>query len=121
MAKKCSSKRKDGKPCGAYAITGSKYCATHDPSLAAERAAWRSAGGRNRAIPEGLPAELLTVEDVRKGLAAVIGSTWKQHNKGERSRALCNLYLAVLRTFELGDLADRVAALEARLNERIDG
>ena len=59
--------------------------------------------------------ELLDVEDVRRGLAATIGSTWRLQNTAERSRALCSLYLAALRTFEVSELAERVAALERRL------
>lgn len=98
-------------------MRGSEYCQSHDPALAAERAAWRSAGGKHRAIPEGQPEELLTVEDVRSGLSAVIGSTWRLHNASERSRALCSLYLAALKTFEVGELTDRVSALETRIEE----
>ena len=90
----------------------------HDPGLAAQRAAWRSAGGRARATPEGNPVELLDVQDVRKGLAAVIGSTWELQNTAERSRALCQLYLGALRTFELGEFTERVAALEQVQKER---
>ncbi|MGH2619286.1 MAG: hypothetical protein ACRDHG_01780 [Anaerolineales bacterium] len=101
-------------------VTGSAYCQAHDPTLAAERAAWRRAGGLARTVPEGKPAELSTVEDVRRGLAATIGSTWRQANTPERSRALCSLYLATLRTFELGELTDRVEEIEAEL-ERDNG
>ncbi len=63
----------------------------------------------------------MDAEDVRKGLAATIGSTWRLQNTAERSRALCSLYLAALRTFELGELAERVSALEARLRGMTDG
>ncbi len=70
--------------------------------------------------PEGAPVELLDAEDVRTGLAAVIGSTWRLQNTAERSRALCSLYLAALRTFEVGELAERVAALEQRLGGMTD-
>lgn len=111
-ARRCQGITKAGNPCRAYAIQGSKYCQSHDPGLIAERAAWRSAGGLARAAPEGEPVELLTVEDVRKGIAAAIGSTWKLQNTNERSRALCQLYLAALRTFEVGELANRIDELE---------
>lgn len=115
--KKCAGKTKKGKACRAFSVKGSKYCQAHDPALAAARAAWRKAGGESRATPEGDPVELMGPEDVRTGLAAVIGSTWKLANTGERSRALISGYLAALRTFEVGELEERVAALEEILQE----
>lgn len=120
MAKRCAGTTKAGKPCRGYAIEGSEFCVTHDPEKAAERAAWRAAGGRATKTPEGEPVELLNVEDVRKGLAAVIGSLWKLDNTNERARALVSAYTAALRTFEVGELEERLEAIEARL-EAIDG
>lgn len=61
-------------------------------------------------MPEGDPVELLTPEDVRKGIAAVIGATWEQTNTGQRSRALCALYQAALKTFEILDLQLEILA-----------
>lgn len=119
-SKRCKGLTKSGQGCRSWAVKGSEYCQAHDPSLAAQRAAWRKAGGKARATPEGDPVPLLDAEDVRTGLAAVIGSTWRLQNTSERSRALCQLYLAALRTFELGELAERVAALERRLGGMTD-
>ena len=112
---RCAGKTKAGKPCRGYPVQGSAYCQSHDPELAAERAAWRSAGGRARATPEGAPIDLLSPEDIRTGLGAAIGSTWMLQNSCERSRALCQLYLASLRTFESIDFGERIEALEKRL------
>ncbi len=120
-SKRCKEITRSDQSCRSWAIRGSDYCQAHDPGLAAQRAGWRSAGGKARATPEGDPVELMDAEDVRKGLAATIGSTWRLQNTAERSRALCSLYLAALRTFELGELAERVSALEARLRGMTDG
>lgn len=68
-------------------------------------------------MPEGQPAELVGVENVREGLAAAIGSTWKLANTCERSRALCALYLAALRTIEASEMEQRLRSLEERLGE----
>ena len=119
--KRCKGTTKSGQGCRSWAVKMSDYCQAHDPGLAAQRAAWRSAGGKARATPEGDPVELLNVQDVRRGLAAVIGSTWELQNTAERSRALCQLYLGALRTFELGELTERVAALEQVQKERVNG
>ena len=113
--RRCWGTTKSGEDCRSWAVEDSDYCQAHDPGLAAQRAAWRSAGGKARATPEGDPVELMDAVDVRKGLAAAIGSTWRLQNTAERSRALCQLYLGALKTFEVGELADRVAALERRL------
>jgi len=120
-AKRCSGVTKSGQGCRSWAVKGSDYCQAHDPGLAAQRAAWRKAGGEARATPEGEPVELLNMQDVRQGLSAVIGSTWKLQNTAERSRALCQLYLGALRTFEVGELEQRVAALEKVQEERQNG
>jgi len=121
MSEKCRGTTNAGHPCRAFRINGSDFCQAHDPALAAERAAWRRAGGLARTVPEGTPADLSTPEDVRRGLAAAIGSTWRQANTPERSRALCSLYLAALRTFELIELEDRVAELEQLAGENGHG
>ena len=120
-AKRCKGVTKGGQGCRSWAVKDSDYCQAHDPGLAAQRAAWRSAGGKARTTPEGDPVELLNAQDVRKGLAAVVGSTWKLQNTAERSRALCQLYLGALRTFEIGELEQRVAALEQVQEERQNG
>ena len=57
----------------------------------------------------------MDVEDIRKGWAAAIGSTWQLHNTAERSRARCSLYLAALKTFEVGELDERITQLEDTL------
>ena len=116
-SKRCVGKTLAGKDCRAYAVNGSRYCIAHDPALRAQQAAWRSDGGKARAIQEGKAVELLTVDDVRQGLAAIIGSLWNLHNTNERGRALISAYLAALRTFELIDLAERIAAIELRLED----
>ena len=119
-AKRCKGVTKGGQGCRSWALKSSAYCQAHDPGLEAKRAVWRSQGGKARATPEGDPVELLDAEDVRKGLAAAIGSTWELQNTAERSRALCQLYLAALKTFEVGELAERVAAFERRLGGQTD-
>lgn len=65
--------------------------------------------------------ELLNVQDVRKGLSAAIGSTWELQNTNERSRALCQLYLASLKTFEVGELERRLQTLEMLRQEKANG
>ena len=118
--RRCQGTNKSGEDCRSWAVEDSDYCQAHDPGLAAQRAAWRSAGGKARATPEGAPVALLDADDVRTGLAAAIGSTWELQNTTERSRALCQLYLAALKTFEVGELAERVVALERRLGGMTD-
>jgi hypothetical protein len=70
-------------------------------------------------VGEGIPVELLNVNDVRAGLAAVIGSTWELQNSPERNRVLIAGYKEALATFQVGELEERLVALENLMNEII--
>lgn len=117
MSKKCSDTNKQGDPCGAYAIEGSDYCVYHDPGKAAQRAAWRRSGGRATRKGNGEPVELMDLDGVRQGLAAVIGSLWELSNTAERNRALISAYSEARKMFEVGDLEERMEALEQRIEQ----
>ena len=58
---------------------------------------------------------LASVEDVRQALAALVGETLALSNSVKRNRAAGYLLGLLLRALEVGDLEERVAALEARM------
>lgn len=117
MSKKCKRIKDDGDRCGAWAQTDSEYCIAHDPERAAERQAWRKAGGEARATPEGEPVRVETIGEVLEQAWANLGSTWKQANTGERTRGINSTLGLILKAFEVGELAERVEAIEQRLEE----
>lgn len=118
----CTATTADGKPCGAPALHGRPFCYAHDPDRAAERADARRRGGYNRRTPkatgpDGYPTRLRSVGDVQALLEATLRDTVAQENSGARTQALVRLSLGALKVLELGDLEERLAALEARLEE----
>jgi len=112
---RCAGRRRDGRACGALARPGRLYCFGHDPELAEKRAAGRAAGGRGRS----------TVERARKRLPSDMGSmldrltdAFDDTESGQMSpavaRALSTLSGAIVRVYEIAELALRVRDLEAR-------
>lgn len=117
MSKRCAGKTKAGRPCKAYAVKDSDFCQAHAPELAAERAAWRKSGGEATVTPDGTPIKVKSIEEVLEQAWANLGSTWKQKNTGERTRGINSTLTLILKAFEIGELADRVEALEQRLDD----
>ncbi len=118
----CTATKADGSRCNAQALTGSDLCFTHDPERAQERAAARRRGGHNRRTPKaedpsGYPTRLRSVADVQAVLERALADTWAQENSGARTQALVRLAHGALKALEVGDLEERLAALEARLEE----
>lgn len=114
----CRHQRENGTSCKANAQSGSRFCFFHDPSLAAERASARKAGGiartRRIVLPANLPAKpLRTVTDV----AELLGETINQVRRGEIDLRVSNAigYLSgiLLSAIERSSLEERLAALEA--------
>jgi hypothetical protein len=100
-------------------VSTSNYCFAHDPASARARAASRKKGGRNRRTPDGeLPdgVTLRSVNTIQQVLEQVVGVTLKQSNSARRSRTLGYLLGIALRALEVGELEDRITALEARLS-----
>jgi hypothetical protein len=119
--RQCQLLKAGGEPCRALALPGKTRCIFHDPDMAARRAEGRRRGGKVRSKPAAvLPRStpdlpLRTVADI----AAMLGATINQVRRGELDPKVGNC-LAVLsgqllRALEGGELAQRLAALEARL------
>jgi len=121
VAEKCTFIKPDGQRCGAWSQRESINCFAHDPKLAAKRAAWRKAGGERGPIKNGDPVEARTVGEVQEQLWATLGATWELKNSGERTRALVGVLALLLRTLEVGELEERVKALEMLQRERSNG
>ena len=121
MAEKCTFIKSNGRRCGAWSQRESAFCFAHDPKLAARRAAWRRAGGERGPIKNGDPIEARTVEEIQEQLWATLGSTWQLSNSEPRTRALVGVLALLLRTLEVGELEERVAAIERLLEERQGG
>lgn len=118
----CKATTKSGRMCSAQAVAGGDYCFMHDPARAHERVAARRRGGHNRRTPkavegDGSLSRLRCVADVQEALERALTDTWVQENSGARTQAVVRLCMAALKAIEVGELEERVKALEERLRE----
>lgn len=120
-AGRCQAQTKQGQPCGATPRTGQPFCAFHDPGRAAEQAQARRRGGYNRQTVKAAgvtgPESLRTPAEVQALLEEVLADTRLQENSAQRSRTLISLALAALKALEVGELEERLAALELAYKE----
>jgi hypothetical protein len=113
-----------GDRCNAPSLRGKRLCFAHEPSVAAQRHEARTRGGKSRSKPrQVLP---LTAGDMQLQSAgdvlALLGQTISQVRRGEVDGRIANAvgYLCSvgLRALEGAGLEARLAALEARLQQR---
>jgi len=95
----------------------------HDPRLARERAEARRLGGlrrrREKATSEVYAwGGLGKLREVQRILEVAVVDTLGLENSPARSRTLGYLASLSLKTLEIGELEERVAALERLLSER---
>jgi len=115
----CRARIRSGEPCRIPALKGSKFCFTHDPASGRKRAAARKLGGQNRRVSHHgdaamIPGEVKTLEDANKILAYVLAEVIPMENSIARARLLLALYDSFLKSFEIGELENRIRALEQR-------
>lgn len=116
----CKARTKSGKPCGMRTAKGGRYCFTHDPARARDRAEARRKGGQAQATPhagspETIPADIRTINDARPLLGYVLAELLVMDNSIPRARALLALFDSHVKAFEIGELEARIKALEERL------
>jgi len=119
--KHCKAKTQSGKPCKMRPIKGSDYCFNHDPAAAAQRAVARKRGGESRHNPHAgdlntIPERISNIQDVRRILDYVRNELLTLENSIGRNRELRALSETYMRSFEIGELEERIAALEERFN-----
>jgi hypothetical protein len=118
---RCQAVAKGGKPCPQRALPDGNYCYMHDPALAKERSEARRRGGLNKRVQKASdvdrPARLRSVEDVLRLLEETLADTRLLENGANRSKVFVSIALAALRALEVGQLEERLEALEQRLAE----
>jgi Family of unknown function (DUF5763) len=114
MANRCNATRRDGAPCATPA-RASGYCFAHDPALAAVRADASRRGGHGRSnvarLRTKMPPDL---RDVLDQLLQALEETYGGQLEPRVANAMATLCGAIVRVYELGELAVRVQALEER-------
>jgi hypothetical protein len=115
---RCRGKTAAGQPCG-MKPTASGFCFNHDPARAADRARARRRGGETHRTPhagnpDSIPSDIQTIQDARHILNYVLLELLAADNSIPRNRALLALFDSFVKSLEIGELEDRIAALEQR-------
>lgn len=119
--KRCTATRRDGTPCGGWAIAGSAYCFAHDPERAEKRQAAHAKGGRNSAkvirLRGLMPPRLMPVfEQLETALADTLSGDLEPR-VGSAAATIARAMVAVLIAGEtetrLRQLEEQVRAMEA--------
>lgn len=125
----CRAKNRAGEPCGMAALDGSDFCWTHDPRMAAKRAAARRKGGiASRApsratappsddpVTERLEVSLTDIPAVRSILERVVADEMARPSSTQRTRTVVYALTLAVKSLEVGEIEERIMALEARVN-----
>ena len=117
---RCAFAQPDGRPCRAYPGTDSRFCFWHDPGKADELADARRLGGmrrkRERTVAVAYDfAGLGSVDAIRRLLEIASTDALGLESSIAKIRALIAVAVAAVKLLETGELADRLAALEAAL------
>ncbi len=113
----CKSATEGGEPCRAPPLLDAEFCLMHDPEHAEEMAEARRLGGlrrrREKAVSGAYDIEdLENVPQVRRLLVIAVMDTLGLDNSIARSRALAYLSQVALKMLEVGELEERLKALE---------
>ncbi len=117
MRRQCAYRQQGGEPCRAAPLRDSQFCLMHSPEHAKEVQEARRLGGlrrkREATVIGAYEFEgLSTVDGIRRLLEVAVLDTLGMENSISRSRTLAYLAQVALRTLEVGDLEERIAALE---------
>jgi hypothetical protein len=120
---KCKAKTRTGKPCRMRPLKGSDFCFNHSPEAAAQRAAARKRGGEARhneraGDPAAIPQQINSIQDARRILDFVKDELLVLDNTIARNRALIALHDSIAKSIEIGELEERLKALEERFNAK---
>ena len=113
----CSATTEGGQPCRAPPLLDAEFCFMHDPEHAEEMVEARRLGGlrrrREKAVSGAYDIEdLENVPQVRRLLVIAVMDTLGLENSIARSRALAYLSQVALKMLEVGELEERLKALE---------
>ena len=117
IRRRCAYAKADGQPCQMAPLRDRPYCFAHDPERAEEAADARRLGGLRRrkegtiAVAYDLPG-LDTVVGIRRLLDIVVTDGVGLDNGIPRLRVLISTAVAAMNLLKVGDLEERLEALE---------
>ena len=123
IRRRCAYAKADGQPCQMAPLRDRPYCFAHDPERAEEAADARRLGGLRRrkegtiAVAYDLPG-LDTVVGIRRLLDIVVTDGVGVDNGIPRLRVLISTAVAAMNLLKVGELEERLAALEGVIGHR---
>ena len=117
--KTCKAKTASGGKCKARPLKGRRYCFTHDPKNAKQRAQARRKGGLRSRTPHSdktLPEQVTTIQEARDILIYAMAEIQPMENSIARARLLIALFDSFIKSIEIGEHEQRIAALEVQKN-----
>lgn len=120
--KQCQAIKRDGEPCNASASEAG-YCFTHDATKGRERAVARRNGGLKRITPHVADASLITketrtIKDVMTILDYALQESLVLSNSIQRGRLLVSIVHGYIEALKVGELEQRLEAIEMTLKMR---
>lgn len=121
--RRCQAIAEGGRPCQATPLRDGPHCFWHAPETQAEAAEARRLGGLRRRREGAIAgayefAGLATPVQIQRVLEIAITDTLALDNSVARNRTLGILAQIALRALEVGELADRLEAVEAAVLPR---
>jgi hypothetical protein len=121
----CKARSENGDPCRQAALRESDFCFWHSPDHAEEAAEARRLGGLRRRKEKVTSGAfefegLGTVDQVRRLLEIAALDALGLENSIARSRTLAYLAQVSVKLLEVGELEDRVRAIESVLHPRLE-
>lgn len=120
----CSFIKPDGERCRSAPLLEGEFCFWHSPDHAEEAAEARRLGGLRRRREKTVAGAyefdgLTSVGDIRRLLEIAVLDTLGLENSIARARTLAYLAQSATKLLELGELEERVRALEEALRPRL--
>jgi hypothetical protein len=121
--RRCKAANDQGEPCGQPPLRDADFCFWHDPDHATEAAEARRLGGLRRKREHAVAGayDIAGLEDLpslRRVLEVAALDLLGLENSIARSRALIAVVQAGTKLLEVGELEERVSAVERVLRQR---
>ena len=124
VTRTCKARNEGGDPCRAAPLVDNEFCFVHSPEHAAEMQEARRLGGLRRRREKTLAGVydfdgLGSVEAIRRIVEVAVLDALGLDNSIARGRLLVACALAGAKLLEVGELEQRLEAVEAALKPRI--
>ena len=119
----CRGTNAAGTPCSARAKPGRAWCQWHDPAREAERALWRSEGGKARSTRNTAARELKRYPTDMGSLRGTLFHVLKRVEAGDLEpnvgNSIATIARAIVTVSQSVDVEERLAALEQRAGMQV--